>query len=145
MSLGSGFAEAVWVEMDGKWQSTMPPNWLVTEGVASCIAVAIACDASTKAWLVHASNFSHDESKLREMLSDAASVAPLGNGLQVWVLGGVPADGCEIEANQDRTAVQRLISEIVPDAHSSYEWLELERVELICEKGEWCCVRSENT
>jgi hypothetical protein len=72
MSLGTGLEEAISVDMDGEWKSTTPPDWLVTEGVASCIAIAIACNAPPRAWLVHAPNFGSDDSKLsklREMLT----------------------------------------------------------------------------
>jgi hypothetical protein len=142
MNHGTGLEEAVPVDMDGDWKSTTPPDWLVTEGAASCIAVAIACDASKQAWLVHAPNYDHDDGmlrKLREMLCDAAAVGPRGNGLRVWVTGGVPAEGCEEEGAQAQFIVQNLINEIVPGAVTAYEWSEAERVELIFDKESWCC------
>jgi hypothetical protein len=142
MSLGTGLEEAISVDMDGEWKSTTPPDWLVTEGVASCIAIAIACNAPPRAWLVHAPNFGSDDSKLsklREMLFDAASVRPLGNGLQIWVTGGVAAQGCEEEGTLAQLAVLRLINEIAPCAVIVNEWSEADRVELIFKEEEWCC------
>lgn len=134
--------EEVRVGMEGEWKTASPPNWLMTEGVGSCIAVAVACITERRAWLVHAPNFHHEASGLVEMLREAALVAPSGKGLHVWMVGGVPADGCEAEGNRDRRVVQDLVKQILPHAAASCEWSECERVELIFAKNQWQCIRT---
>jgi hypothetical protein len=132
--------EEIQVGMDGEWRSATPPDWLTTEGVASCIAVAVSSDYLQRAWLIHAHSFGHDSASLEAMLSDAASYHPWGVGLNAVILGGTPADAnCESEAALAQAEVVRLIDSLVPKASVIYRWGQANLVEMIFYGGAWQC------
>jgi hypothetical protein len=130
--------EMISVDMDGQWLEASAPNWLETEGVSTCIAVAVADDERQQAWLIHSGSFGHDANSLKQMLSQAASVQPSGLGLNVCIFGGEAGDAdFESEAERARQAVAVVVGDLIPEAKVTYRWREGGDIEVIFEDGAW--------
>jgi len=127
----------VLVEMEDPGRCVTAPDWLVTRGVSSCIAVVVMSDCKKKAWLIHSHTFGHDAAALKGMLSDAAGTTK-GADLRVQVFGGVPAGaGCAEEADLARRAVTGTVETLLPKAAASYDWSEVSELQVLAEAQEW--------
>lgn len=131
-------ATQIEVDMDGVWETAEAPDWLTTLGVDSCIAVAIAHDASGQAWLIHSPAFGQsDISSLRAMLKDAVASHPAGVELRIWTCGALSDDDCEPEVTRAQAAVKHVVEQLAPAAQANFHWPQGGNVELIYEEGQW--------
>jgi len=128
------------VDMDGCWACVSEPDYLVTYGVSTCIAIAVGHDAKRKAWLIHSPAFGHEIGPLVDMLTDATGGKGLGKGLTIWVCGGASTDeACDDEANLAREAVKEQLKKLAANAAIIDMWLAEGNVEVMYRGGKWVC------
>lgn len=85
------------VDMDGVWRQAMTSDRLVTVGVATCVAVVLADDATGQAWMIHAPTFGHDTTALESMLAEAKDRCH-SEKIRIWTFG---AAGIELDDDDD--------------------------------------------
>jgi hypothetical protein len=82
------------VDMDGVWRQATRDDQLTTEGVASCVAVAVADDAAGKAWLMDGPTFGQNSADLHAMLGEAV-VHTSPREVKIWAFGAATEVGCD--------------------------------------------------
>ncbi len=103
------------VEDNGQWASVKAPECLFTEGVSSCVAVAIVADTAQRAWLIHHPTFAGHHDEANEMIEDVTS--KVGNaGLRYWLLGAYPEDESARQTCDDAADGARALMERLPRA-----------------------------
>jgi hypothetical protein len=142
------------VDMDGVWRRATTADRLTTIGVASCVAVLVADDATGQAWLIHAPTFGHDASELNSMLG-AASDCCVRENVRIWAFGAAPdvehgdddddddqinwTAGARKEAEPAITATLQTINAHFPGVSPICKWGVPLNLSVAFTDGAWVC------
>jgi hypothetical protein len=113
--------EAIYVETDRGGIFADTPDWLYTDGVGPCIAVAYLNKTCRYAGLIHESHVA-DSDKLEKFLDQAKSRTRSGDKVKVRVFGGDSSVDAEI-ATANREAAEHLVRDAFPNVEPTLSWI----------------------
>jgi hypothetical protein len=118
------------------WERATAPDWLTTEGLGPCIAVAILNHTQRKAWLSHYAGISAtDATGLKEMINDATNTQHENDEVDIGLYGGDPAHCDTASVQADRDCAEALVRETFPTAEAT--WGSVDILEVIFEGDRW--------